>query len=111
MLQPAGWLAQKLARTVCVAADVELSADTLRVTRRCAGVRCWKSERVRRADAGALRLVQSIVGEEWGVEVGNVRLGAGPMTRDEAEWVAAMMAAHWPELASRAERRVLGLFN
>jgi hypothetical protein len=104
------WLAQRLARRACEKADVELSADALRVARRWNDGRT-SSERVRRAHAGALRLLRTDLGDgrppEWGVEVGDERLGGGPMTQEEAEWLAAMLAAHWPELAGRAEERVL----
>ena len=46
-------------------------------------------------------------GGGWAVEVdgpgGPVRLGGRPLGRAEAEWVAGLLAARWPELAGLAE--------
>ena len=59
---------------------------------------------VERKDTAVLRLIEGSQG--WRVEMdhGTLRtaqIGAAPWSRDEAEWLVALLVACWPELAER----------
>jgi hypothetical protein len=92
------------ARLMLQRATAAVTSHALVLTRRLGWVR-WAVVVIGRGDAGALRLVEG--GRGWRVEVehgarADVRVGPASMRRAEAEWVAALLMARWPELAERA---------
>ncbi len=97
--------AERTALLELAGTTVTLTARTLVLTRRLGRAR-WEAV-VDRSAAGALLLVEEEHG--WRVELEldafeNLRLGTVPMARVEAEWVVAVLAARWPELAERVRR-------